>query len=112
MATSGRRPMITFSVRPNVLWRESGWRCECSHASSRWVGTLYLEDEIIAQHADGLPAVLAMTERWRHAVRTIPNDPNLTERLRARQDRRENVAERRAVPRGGRRSTDPGLEPE
>ena len=112
MSTCGRRPMITFSVRPHVLWRESGWRCECSHASSQWVGTLYLEDEIIAQHADGLTAVLAMTERWRNAVRTIPNDPNLTERLRARQDRRENVAERRAVPRGGRRSTDPGVEPE
>ena len=107
MTTSDRRPVVRFGVRPHVLWRECQWRCECSYESCRWVGTLYLDDEIVAQHADDLTGVLATAERWRDAVTTIPGDPSLTKWLRARQDRRGEVAERRAVPRGGRRSTDP-----
>ena len=99
-------PLVKFEVHSNVLWRESRWVCEYGYESSQWVGTLYLDDEVIAQYADRLRAVLEMTQRWRDAVKTIPNDPQLAKWLGARHDRRGAPTNRRAVPRGGRRATD------
>jgi hypothetical protein len=60
---------ITFHLRPNVLWRESRWRCEYGYVSSHWAAKLYIDDITVAHCArDSLTAMLLLAECWRKAV--------------------------------------------
>ena len=43
--------MITFYLRPNVLWRESRWHCEYAYRSSHWAAKLYIDDITVAHCA-------------------------------------------------------------
>lgn len=60
---------ITFHLRPNVLWRESRWRCEYGYVSSHWAAKLYIDDIPVAHCArDSLATMLLLAECWRKAV--------------------------------------------
>ena len=62
---------ITFYVRPNVLWRQSRWRCGYEYMSSHWTATLYLGDIAVADSAmDSLFAMLHLAECWRQMVKS------------------------------------------
>jgi hypothetical protein len=99
-------------VRTTLLWRESRWHCECGRVASQWIAHLYKDDVIVAECAfDLLSPMLHTAQHWRAAVKNDESGALLLAQLQAEKERRENVPERRAVPRGGRRGTDPGRSP-
>jgi hypothetical protein len=100
--------LISFSLYPNVMWHEGRWRCECGYVSTQWVATLYFNDIVMAQCTDSsLLTALRSMDGWRQSVtRSQAVMPPKDERT-PEENRRQNAPERRAVPRGGRRSRDP-----
>ena len=102
--------MAKFHVRSNVLWRECRWHCECGYVSSKWAANLYRDNVIVAECAtDNLRTMLRTAAYWRDAVRSDVSDAEMLGLVRAKVEARQNSPERRAIPRGGRRETDPGL---
>lgn len=109
MTRTERSQRLTFHVRSNVLWREGRWHCECGYVSSRWTANLYMDDVILAECvADSLRTMLRTAAYWRDAVRSDVSEAEMLGLVRARVEPRQNSPERRAIPRGGRRETDPG----
>lgn len=102
--------VITFHLRSSVLWRESRWHCECGYVSAHWTANLYVDDVIVTECAtDTLTSMIRIAERWRRAVKSDATSAELWDILRAiAADHRGSDQERRAITRGGRRSTDPG----
>ena len=99
-------------VRTTLLWRESRWHCACGRVASRWIAQLYLNDVIVAECAFSLPGpMLRIAQHWQMAVTRRPRALVLVSDVPYENERRDNVAEQRAIPRGGRRGTDPGRPP-
>jgi len=100
-----------MAVRPIVLWRTARWYCECGYSPHEWTLRLFVDNVIASECVvDNVAAMVRIAQQWRHAVLSdvsaAPAEPGSI--VDAGPDRRENVGERRAVPRGGRRATDPG----
>ncbi len=99
---------VTFHLQPRILWRTSRWRCECGYESSQWTAALYYDDVLVAECREtSLLPMIRAAERWRNILQgpepvTRPSPVSPSEG-----ERRVNPRERRAVPRGGRRSSDP-----
>lgn len=102
---AGQRGMNELQIGPIVLWRESKWRCEGFWHRSAWTLHLFsgevLVGEVVSSEAG---AMLQAAERW-HTM--IEHDASAATPARhAGNSRRQGAADRRAVPRGGRRATD------
>ena len=101
--------LADYQVRTMLLWRESRWHCECGRVRARWIAHLYVDDVIAAERAFNLLSpMLRITQRWRAAVKSDPAALVLVDDGLFDNEQRQNEPERRAVPRGGRRGTDPG----
>ena len=101
-----------FDVRTTLLWRESRWHCACGRVASRWIAQLYLNDVVVAECAFSLAGpMLRIAQHWHVAVKRSPRVLVLVSDVPCDNERRDDVAERRAIPRGGRRGTDPGRPP-
>lgn len=109
MTRTERSQRLTFQVRSNVLWREDRWHCVCGYVSSRWTANLHMDDVVLAECvADSLRTMLRTAAYWRDAVRSDVSEAEMLGLVRAKVEPRQNSPERRAIPRGGRRETDPG----
>jgi hypothetical protein len=112
MPASESHALANVDVRATLLWRESRWHCECGLVNGRWIAHLYLEEAIVAECAFTLLSpMLRMTYRWQAAVQKNPSALILVDDAPFEDDRRQNEPERRVVPRGGRRGSDPGRPP-
>ena len=101
-----------FDVRTTQLWREAQWHCVCGRVGHRWIAQLYLDDVIVEECAFSLVGpMLRIAQHWHVAVKSNPSDLVLVSDVPRDNERRDNVAERRAIPRGGRRGTDPSRPP-
>jgi hypothetical protein len=101
-----------IDVRATLLWRQSRWHCACGRVASRWIAQLYLDDVIVAECAFSLVGpMLRIAQHWHVAVKSNPSALVLVGDGPCENERRDHVAERRAIPRGGRRGTDAGRPP-
>ena len=97
-----------MAVRPIELWRSERWHCECGYSPHEWTLRLFV-DNVVASECivDNVAGMVRIAQQWRHAV--LSDAPAAdTVGIVQSPDRRQNIAERRSVPRGGRRATDPG----
>ena len=102
-------PMIDMHVRPTVLWREARWHCECSAGTALWTLRLFVDDTLASECVvDSAHALLPIAQKWREAVGGHGPGSDLAQILIPKADRRQQAPERRAIPRGGRRATEPG----
>ena len=100
---------VRMAVRPIVLWRTARWHCECGYSPHEWTLRLFVDDVIAGECVvDNVAGMVRIAQQWRHAVLSDHSAPNLAASAQPQPDRRQNTEERRAVPRGGRRDTDPG----
>ena len=96
-----------MAVRPIVLWRTERWYCECGYSPHEWTLRLVVDNVVASEGVvDHVAGMVRIAQQWRHAV--LSDAPAAETAVIAHADRRQNVVERRAVPRGGRRATDPG----
>ena len=103
--------LADYQMRTMLLWRESRWHCECGRVASQWIAHLYVDNVIVAENTfDLLSPMLRTAHRWRAAVKPDPAALILVNDA-FENEQRQNEPERRAVPRGGRRETDPGRPP-
>jgi hypothetical protein len=100
---------VRMAVRPIELWRTARWHCECGYSPHEWTLRLFV-DEVIATECvvDNVAGMVRIAQQWRHAVLSDVSGAEPAAFLQPLPDRRQNVGERRAVPRGGRRGYDPG----
>ena len=100
---------VRMAVRPIVLWRTARWHCECGYSPHEWTLRLFVDDVIASECVvDNVAEMVRIAQQWRHAVLSDHSAPNPAASAKPQPDRRQNAEERRAVPRGGRRATDPG----
>jgi hypothetical protein len=98
-----------MAVRPIVLWRSARWHCECGYSPHEWTLRLFVDNVIASECVvDTVAAMVRIAQQWRHAVLSDPSGAAPEPVAYLKPDRRGNIVERRTVPRGGRRATDPG----
>jgi hypothetical protein len=98
-----------MAVRPIVLWRNERWHCECGYSPHEWTLRLFVDNVVASECVvDNVAGMVRIAQQWRHAVLSDGSAAHAAEIALSEVDRRLNPAERRAVPRGGRRETDPG----
>lgn len=101
-------PHVDIYVRQTLLWRASRWHCDCQCDASQWTVRLFVDAILVNELVvDNVRAMLSIAEHWRDGVEGDAAGPQLGQIVRLEGDRRQNPPERRAVPRGGRRATDP-----
>jgi hypothetical protein len=109
MSRTNSSHTLGIEVRPIVLWRTSRWHCECGYRSYEWTLRLFVDDVLATECVvDNVSAMVRIAQQWRHAVLSDASATEPALFLQLKEDRRQNPPERRAVPRGGRRETDPG----
>jgi hypothetical protein len=98
-----------MAVRPIVLWRTERWYCECGYSPHEWTLRLFVDNVVASECVvDNVAGMVRIAQQWRHAVLSDRAVAEAAEIAQSEPERRLNPAERRAVPRGGRRATDPG----
>lgn len=101
------RPIFVIHLSPTMLWKASNWHCACQCEASRWTVRLFVDAILVNEVVvDSVPAMRAIAEHWRDSVASEPAAARLGQLVGVERDRRESTPERRAVPRGGRRSID------
>lgn len=99
--------MISLHVRPTVLWHESETHCVCSCVASEWTLRLFVDDIVVRERVvEGVRPMLRIAQEWRETVSNA-HDVAAQSESRSRFDHRLAAPERRTVPRGGRRASDP-----
>ena len=98
-----------MAVRPIVLWRTERWHCECGYSPHEWTLRLFVDNVVASECVvDNVAGMVRIAQQWRHAVLSDAPAADAAAIAQHQADRRHNAGERRAVPRGGRRATDPG----
>jgi hypothetical protein len=106
--SEGQSISVSVHVRPIVLWRENQASCECSCVSSVWTLRLMVGGALAQERPHRSVAPMLRTANlWRETVEQMVAPVPAAELEWTASDRRHLGVERRAVSRGGRRSSDP-----
>lgn len=93
-----------------IVWQRRIWRCEYAKGPSSLGSLRLFRDQTIAmeRRVRDVEDMLSVAVTWRRLIEDELIPAVDAPRVPPAEDRREKPPERRKVPRGGRRRTDPG----